>query len=392
MNNVKRLNVNDLLFILYPLTVVFEFYRLFGLSDNISISFIIGLVYFITSFPRWAGAIRSVLRERWFYFIFGYFLVEISVSIFYINLASSIDDIVNLTVFFNLVILVISYDHLNRKPYLFYYIMFCFLFSIALLGVLNFFGIGFEVDKGRLQSFNEDANSVGNKAFFGVFFASMLYKFYNNEKYFFWKFIVILFGFISFLVLIYTASRGPLLILILLTFIFILISSFSKLFKFVLFFIMFLLVINFGNISERFNLIIGQRLMMTVDYGQNGRDDIWKAAVNIFVDFPLGVGRSGFSSTMSNYLGYFMDSHNVFLYVSITSGVFGLILFLLFHLEMLKISSFNWKLKKTLLVLLVIGITLISTQAGGIINKKFLWFVYLVCLQSKILLNSNYLK
>lgn len=378
-----KVKLDDIGLLIYPVAVVFEFWKPSFLPSSPSISFIVGAFYLFASFQTFNSRINLVFRDRWIYFLIGYFVLEILLSTVYFKYANGFLDIFNTTVFLNIVLLSLTFGHILQKPWLLDPLIRSFVFAVGIMGLLNFFGIGEELDKGRLQSFGEDANTVANKAYFSIVMSYFLIR-SKIKRNIMVRIFILISALFSFYILINTGSRGPFLSLV---GVIIIGFFFSKLHWLVKFFGLGLFVgLGFFLIPIFFQSesLLSQRLALTVETGHTGRNEIWAAAIDAISNNPQGVGKSGALPTMKQYLGAPMGTHNLFLWITLTSGFLGLFMFLGFNRELLKKAYYLYRIGNPQYIIYFISITLISLQAGGIINKKFLWFIYLLVLCSTI--------
>ena len=75
---------------------------------------------------------------------------------------------------------------------------------------------------------------------------------------------------------------------------------------------------------------MAERFLTTVETGDVGRNFLWEAAFKAIRDhIIIGAGFEGVKPRMYAYSGVYMNPHNIFLYIFIASGLFGIILFIL---------------------------------------------------------------
>lgn len=377
------MKLDDVGLLIYPIAVVFEFWKPSFLPSSPSISFIVGAFYLLASVQSLGKRTYLVLRDSWIYFLMGYFALEVLLSAIYFKHAKGFLDLFNTTVFLNIVFLSLSFGHILQKPRLLEPLIRSFVFAVGVMGLLNFFGIGEEFDKGRLQSFGEDANTVANKAYFSIIMSYFLIR-SEHKRSLVARVLIILSALFSFYILINTGSRGPFLSLLAVALIGFLFTRFHLVLKV----LGLALLVAIGSVYIPIFLqsdnLLSQRLALTIETGHTGRNEIWLAAIDAILNNPQGVGKAGALPTMKEYLGAPMGTHNLFLWIALTSGFLGLFLFLKFNRFLLKSAYTLFKRGNPQYIIYFISITLISLQAGGIINKKFLWFIYLLVLSSNI--------
>lgn len=391
MVSLDKLNV----FFLYLLvfSVTFEFWSPFGLEGVLSITKIVTVLYIISSL--------SFIKERLSLKYLGiyirplliFLLVEFLSSVIYIEYITDFDNISTTRVFKFILLLLLISNHVIAKPEIIDKILQTYIFSIVLISVLFFFGIGVDLEfldgESRLILFGENPNGVGIKAVIGIMiiFSFILEKknLTKTKKIFFFLSLVPILALIS-----ATASRGAILSLFIGTIIMVLLLRKSLNVKVPIIItagILGIFVTNYFLTNEVFY----ERIMLTVDEGETGRNDLWVSSFNIFLDSPyFGVGRSGFKPLMKVYYGYAMGAHNAFLEILATTGIFGFTAFMVFYLRMLKFSYKNYLNTKSILFLLLFSIiTLHIFKAGGAMSSTFVWFIFALIIGSTRMMENS---
>ena len=132
------------------------------------------------------------------------------------------------------------------------------------------------------------------------------------------------------------------------------------------------------------NPFLAARFLETVEKGDTGRNVLWDAAFNIIKDnIIIGAGFEGVIPRMYQYSGIYLVPHNIFLYVFISAGLPGIILFITFLVRLAKLLLLHFKESGNSLnlVLFVIVVFNMSKQ-GGSIRKILFWFFFAVLIGS----------
>lgn len=277
----------------------------------------------------------------------------------------------------------------KRNPKIAIYSILAFSIScsfIAILYNLGYLDSQFIVRNGRLLIFDENPNSISSRM--AISFIILTYIIVDNPL----NFSKVRFLFVSvlpsiFLFIIATGSRGSFLILILgITLIFIF-ANIHKGYKFLFgagMVIPFIILVNFlktTNLIERF-------ISSTTALG--GREEIWSKAIQIFYDYPFGVGEVGYYTEMIQRFSYNKDPHNLFLYLLITGGFVSLILFLLFSKKLFLISYYHFKNGNSLLMIIFLFFIFLAAKTGGILSYLVMWYFFaFINSLERIKLNTN---
>lgn len=124
---------------------------------------------------------------------------------------------------------------------------------------------------------------------------------------------------------------------------------------------------------------LSSRWIKALEGDTAGRTDIWNTVIQISLKSPLGVGETGYIEKMSNAYGYYIDTHNLFLYVLVCGGFVSLLLFTLLWLRLLLRSLRSYRYSKDILpILLFIIIFFIVSKTGGVITYLLYWYVFAI--------------
>lgn len=240
-----------------------------------------------------------------------------------------------------------------------------------------------EFRNNRLIFFGENPNSLSTRIGLGVI---LLFWFFKEETFFkrkMYKYVFLIPLPFCILMMIDTASKGSVLILlasIVLLFIFSNITVFKKII--VLFVIgvalvyLFPLFIDTG-LYERFK----SNSLLT------GRNEIWLAAWDIFLNNPLGVGEAGYRSEIVIRLNKIIDTHNVFLYLLVTGGFFAAMSYSVFLFKILKIQLAIFRFnKKPLFLIIFVFLLFLMSKTGGVLTYLVMWyFLAIISMEKKII-------
>lgn len=358
------------------ITIVFEFWNPLGVQDLFSITKLISIFYIVSWIP--VIFINSKLINTKIYIpLLGYSIVEIFASA--IN-SKYLDSIIQ-TVNFKLIQLVflswIISTHIYQNPKLLTVVIRVYIFSVFVLSLLFFFDIGVEYVNYRIRMFGENPNMIGMKVSIAILF--ILSKILSDRRKLTIKmrlvYFLLLFPMVH--LLINTGSRGALLSIVLVFFMIFYMINTSMLKKTLIailgtIFSIFLFLFIIENYE-----ILGMRLMNSFEEGDTGRGEIWEASLRIIREnLFIGVGNGGLYPLMKQYVGAERDTHNMFLYILVTTGVVGFSFFFTFVYR-LGISLYKQFAREKIWTFFVLFVILMfyAMKQGGMINKTFLWFM-----------------
>lgn len=248
----------------------------------------------------------------------------------------------------------------------------CFAFSILVLLIdPNLYVIY----KGQLIVMEENPNSTSSRLVIGAIY--LIYLILNNPLKIsnFKKICLLIMIPIIVYMVVLSGSRGSLLALIIGIFLILTFSKIHNIFK-----ISLLLISSFTAILL-FNFLIssndlGDRWQSALEGDTAGRTEIWSSVFEIVKGHPLGVGESGYAITISKYIGKYLDTHNIFLYILVCGGWLSLLIFNLFLLNILKKSIKTYRNSGDILGLLLFSIIIfIASKTGGAITYLLFWFI-----------------
>lgn len=242
----------------------------------------------------------------------------------------------------------------------------------ALFFYLGFFSGNFYFSKGRLYLFEENPNSLSTRVALSIFISFFL--FLKSKKY-----IQKLIYFVPTITLspflLLFGSKGSFLMVGIAVILYYLlygdVKFKKKIFPIFITFFVFLRYI-FDSLIES---TVGQRFLQDGnDLGT--RNTLWEIALNkIFLKYPMGVGEIRYFQLMEKEFGIALDTHNLFLYILVTSGFIGLIIFILPLLTLIK-DHFKLYLKsrEPFYLVLLVFLLLLMSKTGGILSYLIMWY------------------
>lgn len=379
MKTWKLYNVKIFALSALVLSLPFEYWDPFGFREAFTVTKMVGLLYFVLSIFDIKSNFNVVRTKRLLRVLF--------ILLFYLTIQnifnyhhSNTRPIVNFTFFQNVILFWLVTNDLIDKPKLFKKLSVSFVIGVFLAAVLvNFdYGVndGHELGTVRLYFFGSNPNSIGNLAALALIliFNMILNKkyYYLNKTYLFLLCVPLILS-----MLIYTGSRGAILISvigIILIFLLIKTSSYTRL----AYLLIGTLIIYVGLLEYFDSKIIIERFLNSAEIETlGGRKLLWESALDIFLNNPLfGVGESGYEYKITRTLGYFMDTHNIILYYMVTGGLIALSLYSIFIFGLFKAAvSFYKRTKQPILCVLFIVYILIVLKSGASYNLKLPWII-----------------
>jgi len=374
------LKIKTFALLLFVFSLPFENWNPIGITSFFSVTKMAGVLYAMTTLLI---AKESFSFDRRVFLPFKvlllFYLLYTIVSIFNYNGMNTYFPI-NFTLFQNLIMYwLIASDlvknHIRLKTILLSLVLSIFLMSVLItLGI----GIGSEYVEGvsRLTFFENNSNTLG--IFAGLALTFSMYFILNPEKTYgirvYYLFITLPL-FVS--ILLMSGSRGALfsaVLAIIGMFVLRKDSVPKKIAQYSLLFIAGIVLINQIVQSQ----VIYKRLMEATEEGDLGsRGLIWRHAWEVYEKSPLiGFGNTGFEREMTLVHGHFKDTHNLFLYVMVTTGIIGLVIFLYFLYFHLKSAIRFYKSEGDIIKLAILLFYLTTVfKAGGIINDKTMWLL-----------------
>lgn len=274
-------------------------------------------------------------------------------------------------VFFHIFSKFLRIDSLSTEHLLFAFILGAVSYGFFVI-YLNVSAI--EIINGRLLIFGENPNSTSFRFALGFSFA---FYFLISDNSFLGKYkyalVLVLPFFLSLVV--QSGSRGSLLLTVISTFVTVYFSNIAFKKK-ILSTIILILLAPFLMAELIQNETMYNRVMQSIESGNTaGRDTIWNDAFEIFLRYPLlGAGESGYFDNILNYQGRYIDTHNLFLYLLVASGMTGFTFFTLFFTSLAKKTWDSFRSGYVVPVLIFINIFVLIMKTGGVLTYLLLWF------------------
>ncbi len=285
----------------------------------------------------------------------------------------------NFTLLQNIILLWLFINDVIKKPEIIKTLMFSYILGVILLGVLLTLGIGVNIDpfyqSNRVTFFGANSNSIGNWCATAVVFILGIHvtniKIKSLYKLIFLSAVPLLIS-----VMLSTGSRGALLSLAIS--LLILFSGFrSKLYVKAIYFIVGVFAFNYIIEMIDNSIVMSKRFALLMEKGDEDRLNIWGNAIQIIYDNPIfGLGYTGYENEMNLRFGYFLDTHNIFLYFLVSGGIIALFIYFYF-LKNIFLNIWLNNIKNTILFPLSLFAVYIFTvfKSGGIINDKSTWLL-----------------
>lgn len=368
---IKRLDT--LILLLFSFVLAFGSFDVFAKMNLVfyfSLLFILSATFFSTVLKSLKKYLKQLLL------LFSFLFILIINSILYIG---AVEDFYFINIkLLSLIILFwyLSY-YFNLFPKLLWYSLLVFSLSCSICSILAMLGYGAEIINGRLLLFGENPNSTSVRMAISAIFLFYLIIL-NPYKYSFVRLFLIPFILSLFIVILESGSRGSVLSLLLGIF---LIFGFSKIklvYKIIVIVtIVFGLIYIFVRFIDIDQYAFFLRFTEAVENGSTGgRGVIWSDALGVFYDHPiLGVGESGYVREMIKRYSYYLDTHNMFIYLLVISGVLGTFLFLLFYLGLFRKALMSYRNKEILPVTFYFFTILIAFKTGGALTYVVLWYL-----------------
>lgn len=249
---------------------------------------------------------------------------------------------------------------------------------LSILYGLGFFGTeAYEIRNDRLNLLGENPNSLSVRVSLGILFLvwGSVENVLNLNRFF--RVILLIPVPFMFNLILASGSKGSFLLCIASIALYILLlKNISKYVKFG--------VIISGVVAFHFALSLFfesslYERFLTSDF-TSGRSDIWDAAINIFLENPLGIGEVGYKVEILRRLGVIIDTHNLFVYLLVTGGIIALILFLYFMTKIFIKNIRRYKYDKNIIFLLIFfSMVFVMSKTGGVLSYLIMWY-FLACI------------
>ncbi|MGR3777680.1 O-antigen ligase family protein [Bacillus paramycoides] len=180
-----------------------------------------------------------------------------------------------------------------------------------------------------------------------------------------------------------TFSRGGILAIVLVIFVYVCMSSFAKKVKLIMGLVLFSVVVfSLSNVLMGGELddILNNRISDFSHDNGSGRFTLWEAAFKYFLSNPyIGIGAFNFSNYYEYQFNEKLYVHNTFLEILSESGTIGFLLYSAFLcILMVKLTKYNLFREKPYLLLTMIAFLFQMMSLSLIINEAFFLFLAVV--------------
>ncbi|MBJ7984419.1 MULTISPECIES: O-antigen ligase family protein [Bacillus] len=180
-----------------------------------------------------------------------------------------------------------------------------------------------------------------------------------------------------------TFSRGGILAIALVIFVYVCMSSFAKKVKIIMGLVLFSVVIfSLANVvmGGKLDDILNNRISDFSHDNGSGRFTLWEAAFKYFLSNPyIGIGAFNFSNYYEYQFNEKLYVHNTFLEILSESGTIGFLLYSAFLcILMVKLTKYNLFREKPYLLLTMIAFLFQMMSLSLIINEAFFLFLAVV--------------
>lgn len=380
MEFFERLNKWSLILLVFSVT--FENWDPFRLAGSISVTYMASGLYFLSWLPLLKKNFNLEVLKPFLIPLVIYSVIGVFATAIHNNYAEGIGDLYNQRVLQLILLMCLIIVQLYNDKSILNLVMNTYVASILAMYILFMMGVGTEMEKGRLLLFGENPNLLGMKAVIAFFIVigKLIGKPISVPKII--GTILLIIPLLS--LVIFSASRGALASIFLglgMLIFYLKISPLKKLF---------IAVLGVGFSIYFFNLIVEsnpvfkKRIMHTLETGDTGRNALWEAGLRIIEDnIFIGVGHPGVLPEMYKYSGRFIDPHNTFLYVFITTGLIGFIAYMVFILRIGKELYKDFRISNQIIYLVIFIVILFNmSKAGGGIGKILFWFFFALLIGS----------
>lgn len=355
---------------IFAFSLNFETVNLFNLNiDYLASKITIVLLLSLTLIN--APAIKSIGKYLIFLrplFIFFVYLTIIS----FINRAGSTISFFYFPLFLDMVLVLLLLSAVKRYPTILLGSLVSFSIGTVILALLLLLNIGVQAtEDDRLSIFNINQNLLGLYSCFSIFTFTYVYS-KKQSMSINMRYLLVGIMFILFLLLLKTGSRGAFLSFVAVIPFFLVanknLSPFKK--SLIVFgFIITGLLLWFFFLR---NSLVVERLATSVSDGDlSNRDLIWISLFDIIVDnYWFGIGVTGYERIIGNG-----SPHNVLMEVLCYTGVFGLLIFLIFLFKMGRNAYRNFKKEGNVLPFALFLPSLGLILNGQIFEQKVIWLI-----------------
>jgi len=366
-------------------SITFENWDPFKLVGSYSVTYLTSILYLGTCIPVFQKNFNQDIFKKYVVPLFFFVLTGFIATAFNTVILEEFEQAFNYRVVLLVVLMMLMAAQIASDPKLVNRVLYIYVASMLLVYILFTLGIGDSYEKGRLMFFGENPNVFGMKAViaFLIVAAEALDRGFSPKR----LAVTIMIGTPLVILALLTVSRGAFLSIFLGFAVLVLFQNMAIIKK------VFLVILgSFASVFFFFyalgsNAELQRRMMLSIEKGDTGRNQIWAGALDaIYDNFFIGVGFTGVYTEMERYSGRYGDPHNVFLYVLLCSGIVGFVFFMRFLWNVSRGQYIIYKItgKTIYLVILVIMIFNMS-KSGGAIGKILFWFLFAVLIAASII-------
>lgn len=371
------MKLSRILLYCFFISINFEVYDPLDTDGIFSISKLFAIIFFGSILNRLNLFLRLGDFKKYLFPI-GFFLFYL-VFISLLHLDYNNKEFFQSTVFLNTLLFLILLNYEEMEPRILHKALLAFAFGSFSLSILFQFGIGVtysaESGDGRVSLFGDNENLVGLRmAISSIIF--WVTAFHNNLNFGKWRFLLIIPIIFMVILMAETGSRTAFLAFISSFAIGLILRKNSSL-TYKLSILFSGLIIGFLLFKFFSQSLLWERIIESKQSGDlNGRDDIWNVITILILENPIfGVGLSGYNSFSIMHLSKIESPHNVILEILCYTGLFGLIIYLIFLFRVFRQSFLIYIYNgQTLQILLLIPF-LFSFLSGQTLNVKICWVI-----------------
>lgn len=384
---LKKANTYCLYLLVFSIT--FENWDPFNLVGTLSITYMASILYILSWLPFLKSNLNFWILKKYIVPLILFIIVGLISTAFNSSHLLEMKEAYNYRVLLLIILMYLMANHINNEVNLSNRILNIYIASIILMFFLYLIGVGISYEQGRLLIFEENPNILGMKSVIALLI--VIGRFIENKFSFEQLMITILVSIATITLILASGSRAAFLsIFIGVTFL-ILFKKMSTLKKIVALTAGTLASIFFFLTALQSNAVLQERLIRSVDKGDIGRNDLWKGALMVIENnLTIGVGFPGLLPEMYKYIGRYMDPHNVFLYVLMSTGLIGFTFFMIFIYRLSKSLIKSFKDTGDIIPIVIFLIILINmAKAGGAIGMILFWFFFAVLIGSTFYSEKN---
>ncbi len=269
----------------------------------------------------------------------------------------------------------LSYYFLLYPKKCFYSILLFALSSslIAILYQLGYLNAFVNTTRGRLIIFEENPNSFSSRM--AIAFIIITYFILEDPlKFKKIRFLLLVLLPSLFFIVVDTGSRGSFIGLLLGAGLMVVFANVKFSYKLAL--IIFSVVLSFYLFKQLSPTALIERFSQ--EEGIGVREKIWSNSLEVFYDYPFGVGEAGYYIEMEKRFSEKHAPHNLFIYLVVTGGFISLILFLVFLKKLFLKSTSMLKAGNSFLITIFVFLIFLISKTGGVFTYLIMWYFFAV--------------